>query len=151
MKGALIKSMLSDLKSRLKKPAFYVTLFSCLLALAGLIFYELEGKTQYNSNKLADAVVYGLIAGMAFFLLSMLLGHRWLHYGAALAMLYALLEYVINEINFWTNWIIATDPVAPAVLQQYFLITGLILLATVGAFIAAHSARKAYYHGKEAK
>jgi len=151
MKGALIKSMLSDLKSRLKKPAFYVTLFSCLLALAGLIFYELEGKTQYNSNKLADAVVYGLIAGMAFFLLSMLLGHRWLHYGAALAMLYALLEYVINEINFWTNWIIATDPVAPAVLQQYFLITGLILLATVGAFIAAHSARKAYYQGKEAK
>jgi len=151
MKGALIKSMLSDLKSRLKKPAFYVTLFSCLLALAGLIFYELEGKTQYNSNKLADAVVYGLIAGMAFLVLSMLLGHRWLHYGAALAMLYALLEYVINEINFWTNWIIATDPVAPAVLQQYFLITGLILLATVGAFIAAHSARKAYYQGKEAK
>ena len=142
--------MLSDLKSRLKKPAFYVTLVSCLLALAGLILYEMNGKTQYNANKLSDAVVWGLIAGMAFSVLSMLLGHRFLHYGAALALLYACLELVITEINFWTNWIIATDPVAPHVLTQYFLITGILLLATAGAFIAAGMAKRSCYR-KEAQ
>ena len=144
--------MLSDLKSRLKKPIFYITLCSCLLALAGLILYTSQGKTQYNGNQLAQVIVYGLVAGMAFLVLALLTGSRWLHYGAALATLYAFLEYVITEINFWTNWIIATDPVAPAVLQQYFLITGIMLLATVGAFIAAILAKKAYYHsGKEAQ
>ena len=86
---------------------------------------------------------------VAFFVLALLFGSRWLHYGAALAMLYAFLEYVITEINFWSNWIIATDPVAPAVLQQYFLITGILLLATVGAFIAAAMAKKAYYRSSE--
>ena len=144
--------MLSDLKSRLKKPIFYITLCSCLLALVGLILYISQGKTQYNGNQLTQVIVYGLIAAMAFFVLALLTGSRWLHYGAALAMLYAFLEYVITEINFWTNWIIATDPVAPAVLRQYFLITGIMLLAAVGAFIAAAMAKKAYYRsGKEAQ
>ena len=144
--------MLSDLKSRLKKPIFYITLCSCLLALVGLILYTSQGKTQYNGNQLTQVIVYGLIAAMAFFVLALLFGSRWFHYGAALAMLYAFLEYVITEINFWSNWIIATDPVAPAVLQQYFLITGILLLATVGAFIAAVLAKKAYYrNGKEAQ
>ena len=144
--------MLSGFKSSLKKPIFYVTLVSCLLALAGLILYEMNGKTQYNSNKLADVVIWGLVAAMALFILAIIFRHRLFHYGAALAMLYAFLEYVINEINFWTNWIIATDPVAPAVLQQYFLITGIMLVATIGGFIAAHMARKAYYRSsKEAK
>lgn len=144
--------MLSDLKSRLKKPIFYVTLCSCLLALAGLILYLTNGKTQYNGNQITQAIVYGLIAAMAFFLLALLTGNRWLHYGAALAMLYAFLEYVVTEINFWTNWIIATDPVASNVLTQYFLITGILLVAAAGAFIAAGMAKKSYYsNGKEAK
>ena len=141
--------MLSDLKSRLKKPIFYIALCSCLLALVGLILYISQGKTQYNGNQLTQVIVYGLVAAMAFFVLAMLVGSRWLHYGAALAMLYAFLEYVITEINFWSNWIIATDPVAPAVLRQYFLITGILLLATVGAFIAAVMAKKAYYRSSE--
>ncbi len=150
MKGALIMGMLSDLKSRLKKPIFYVTLCSCLLALAGLILYMVQGKTQYNGNQLTQVIVYGLIAAIALFLLAMLTGSRWAHYGAALAMLYAFLEYVITEINFWTNWIIATDPVAPHVLTQYFLITGILLLATAGAFIAAGMAKRSCYR-KEAQ
>ncbi len=144
--------MLSDLKSRLKKPVFYVALCACLLALVSLILYETRGKTQYNGNQLAQVIVYGLIAAMVFLVLSMLSGSRWFHYGAALAALYAFLEYLITEINFWSNWIIATDPVAPAVLTQYFLITGMMLAAAVLAFIAAHMAKKAWYRDrKEAK
>ncbi len=143
--------MLSQLKSRLKKPIFYITLVSCLLALVGLILYTTQGKTQYNGNQLTQVIVYGLIAAMVFFVLALLFGSRWFHYGAALAMLYAFLEYVITEINFWTNWIIATDPVEPAVLTQYCVITIILLIAAVGAFIAAAQAKKAWYSSKEAK
>ena len=144
--------MLSDLKSSLKKPIFYVTVVSCLLALAGLILYQINGKTQYNGNQLSTVIIYGLIAAMVFFVLAVLTRNRWFHYGAALAALYAFLEYVIKEINFWTNWIVATDPVAPAVLTQYFVITIIMLLSAVGAFIAAGMAKRAYYRrSQEAK
>ena len=150
-KGALIILMLSDLKSRLKKPVFYVTLCSCLLALVGLILYLNNGKTQYNGNQLTMVIVYGLAAALVFFLLALITGNRWLHYGAALAMLFVCLEYIFAEINFWSNWIIATDPVAPQVLQQYFLRTGLMLISAIGAFAAAGIAKKRFYgNAKEA-
>ncbi|MBR4210289.1 MAG: hypothetical protein IKQ96_08765 [Lachnospiraceae bacterium] len=136
----------------LKKPVFVVSVLSCLLALAGLAYYYTNGKTQYNENKLAQIIIIMVIAAVVLAVLAMIIKHRLFLYGAALAMLYAFLEFVVTEINFWSNWIIATDPVSPEVLQQYFCITILFLVAMVLAFIAAGMAKGSFYRAaKEAK
>ena len=136
----------------LKKPVYVVSALSCLLALAGLFYYYTNGKTQYNENKLATIILIMAIAAIVLAVLGMLIKHRLFFYGAALAMLYAFLEFAITEINFWSNWIIATDPVSPEVLQQYFCITILFFVAMILAFIAAGMAKGSFYRkAKEAK
>lgn len=124
---------------------------SCLLALAGLILYMMVGKTQYNSQSLANNIIIALIAAMVFLLLTVLTKIRLFSYAAAIALLYAFLEYVITEINFWSNWIIATDPVDPSVLRQYFIITGLFLFSMIFSMITAGLAKGHYYKNQEAK
>ena len=142
-------NILVDFKTELKKPSFWITVLSCVLALVGLIMYFAVGKTQYNSFKLATSMIVMLIIAMVLFVASMALDIRFLRYGAAVAMLYAFLKYFISEINFWSNWIIATDPVDPAVLTQYFVITILIFVATTGAFVGAVMTKKQYYKANE--
>lgn len=138
-------NILVDFKSQLKKPSFYITVLSCILALVGLITYFSVGKTQYNSFKLATPMIVMLIIAMVLFASSCVLDIRFLRYGAAVAMLYAFLKFFISEINFWSNWIIATDPVDPSVLTQYFVITIIIFVATIGAFVGAIMTKKQYY------
>ena len=142
--------MFADYSSIFKKPAFYLAIVSCLLAGGCLFLYLTEGKTQYNSQMLSQAVLIGLIAGIALLLAFAFTGIRFLAYGGAVMLLYGFLELAITEINFWSNWIIATDPVEPAVLQQYFLITGLALGAVIFGFLVTGLAKGAYYR-KEAK
>ena len=124
---------------------------ACLLAGAGLALYMVAGKTQYNSQSLANNIIIALIAGMVFLLLTAGTKIRLFGYAGALALLYAFLEYVITEINFWSNWIIATDPVDPSVLKQYFIITGLMLLGMIFAMVTAGMAKGRYYRMQEAK
>ncbi len=138
-------SNLAGSKGGIKKSFIAITLISCVLALAGLILYYVMGKTQYNANQLTMPIVYGLGVAVVCFVCAVFTKIRWFSYGAALAMLYSFLEYIITEINFWTNLILATDPVEANVLTQYVLITGVILVGTIGAFIAAGMAKKSYY------
>ena len=122
-----------------------------LLAGAALAMYWFLGKTQYNSQSLANNIIIALAAGMVFLLLTALTKIRLFGYAGALALLYAFLEYVITEINFWSNWIIATDPVDPSVLRQYFIITGLFLLSMIFAMVTAGLAKGRFYKNQEAK
>jgi|GEM_PF-2493936 len=141
-------NILADFKANLKKPSFYIAVCSCLLALVSLILYLAMGKTQYNSQKLATIIIVMLIIGMVLLIASCVLDIRFLRYGAAVAFLYAFLEYVITEVNFWSNWIIATDPVEASVLTQYFVITIIMLVATVLAFVTALMTKKQYYRAQ---
>ena len=143
-------SILVDYKKEIKKPSFYIAIISCILALIGLIFYMTKGKTQYNGLKLTPIIIVMLIIGMVCVAASLILNIRFLRYGAAVAFLYAFLELVITEINFWSNWIIATDPVDGNILTQYFVETILVLVATIGAFVSAVMVKKAYYKAEGA-
>ena len=144
-------NILADYRKEIKKPSFYIAVISCILALVGLILYAAKGKTQYNGQKLAPIIIVMLILGMICIASSLVLNIRFIRYGAAVAILYAFLELVITEINFWSNLIIATDPVEGSVLAQYLLITILVLVATIGAFVSAIMVKRAYYAQEDAQ
>lgn len=146
-----MKKILNKLfdKDFYKKPHFYIEIVSLVLSIVFLAIYSQSGATQYNQNKLASAVLTLLGIGITFSILSLVINIRYLKHIAAVATLFGFLEFFINEVNFWSNWIIATDPVAPEVVSYYISQTIIYFLAVVSGFVAAVLHKRNYY--KEAE
>ena len=140
----------SNIVPNLKKKYNFFMYASVVLAVIGLIFYLTRGKTQYNSQTLAPIVTVMLIISSALSIVSIFFDIRFLKYGSALALLMATLQFIIHEIDFYSNWIIATDPVSGDMIFYYMFTVIILLVSTVLAFIAASMNKRAYY-AKEAE
>ena len=140
----------SNLLPNLKKLYNILLYVSVITAIVALVVYATKGKTQYNSQTLTPVIIVSLIVAIALNFISVIFDIRFLKYGASVAMLMAFLQFVITEINFFSNWIIATDPVSDDMKIQYVLLAVFLLVATVLAFVSAIMCKKAYYKKEEA-
>ena len=143
----------SNLVPNLKKLYNIFMYASLVLAIVALAFYMTNGKTQYNSQKLAPIIIVMIIIAAVLYLVSIFFDIRYLKYGASVALLMAFLQFAITEINFFSNWIIATDPVADNVLTYYLTVAIVLLVSTVLSFVSAVMSKGAYYkqENKEAE
>ncbi len=132
-------------KNFFKKPHFYLSVLAFVLGLVFAIIYASKGATQYNQEKIASIIVVMSIIGLVAIALSSVINIRYLKHIAGISFLFAFLEYIATEVNFWGNLFIQTDPVPASVLSQYVTCVILVLLATASAFTAAVMNKRAYY------
>ena len=132
-------------KNFYKKPHFYLSILAFALGLVFVILYSANGATQYNQETIAPIIVVMGIIGLVALGLSCVINIRYLKHIGAVALLFAFLEYIITEVNFWGNLFIQTDPVADNVLTQYVSSTVFVLVATIAAFTAAIMSKRSYY------
>lgn len=135
----------SNLLPNVKKPYNFFAYASIVLTVVAMITYFINGKTQYNSQSLAPVVIVMAAIAVCSYLVSIFFDIRYLKYLSALALLMAFLQFFITEINFYSNWVIATDPVAGDVLAYYLSVLIILFLATVLSFVSAIVNKKAYY------
>ncbi|MBQ9482247.1 MAG: hypothetical protein IJU84_08795 [Clostridia bacterium] len=122
---------------RNKKPYYYILFASFALALASVIIYVSNGANEYNKENISGLIVAMLIAGMVFTAAAAVFELRYIKYVAYACLFYGFLQFVITELNFWGNFIIATDPV-PAEAQRYYLsLTVIMLLSWVTILVSA--------------
>ena len=128
-----------------KKPHFYLSTLAFVLGLIFLIIYASNGATQYNQETIASIIVTMSIIGLIAIGLSCIINIRYLKHIAAVAFLFAFLEYIVTEVNFWGNLFVQTDPVPASVLGQYVSCTILILVASIASFVAGALAKRSYF------
>ncbi|MBP5177278.1 MAG: hypothetical protein ILP02_01700 [Clostridia bacterium] len=141
----------NNLLPNLKKLYNFFMYASCVAVLVALIMYLTGSKTQYNAQSLAPVIIVSGFVAMGLYIVSIVFDIRFLKYCAAIALLMAFLQFVITEINFYSNWIIATDPVAQDVINYYMTVTVLLFISTALSFVSAAMCKKAYYAEEKAK
>ena len=81
-------------KAFFKKPYFYISVVSFVLALIFVISYANNGGTQYNDEKIASSIVVMGIIGLVALGISCVINIRYLKHIAAVAFLFSFLSFI---------------------------------------------------------
>ena len=146
-----IADVRSNLLPNVKKTYNFFVYASFILSVVSLILYISNGRTQYNAQSLAPIVIVMISIAIFTHIVSVLFDIRYVKYLSSLALLMAFLQFFIREINFFSNWVIAIDPVTGDIIAHYLSVLILLFVAAALSFVSAIMNKKAYYREEKDK